>query len=83
MTLHVTNGDTVVDLLHRAGLADGALAWADVLHEGPARRPGGRRLALGRGDRDGHPLVRSSLDVWCRNSIGTSSRSMAATSSGT
>jgi hypothetical protein len=35
MTLHVTNGDIVVDLLRRAGLADGALAWADVLHEGP------------------------------------------------
>jgi hypothetical protein len=39
MTLHVTNGDIVVDLLRRAGLADGALAWADVLHEGPV--PGG------------------------------------------
>jgi hypothetical protein len=35
MTLHVTNGDIVVDLLRRAGLADAALAWADVLHEGP------------------------------------------------
>jgi hypothetical protein len=35
MTLHVTNGDIAVDLLRRAGLADGALAWADVLHEGP------------------------------------------------
>jgi hypothetical protein len=35
MTLHVTNGDIVVDRLRRAGLADGALAWADVLHEGP------------------------------------------------
>jgi hypothetical protein len=35
MTVHVTNGDIVVDLLRRAGLADGALAWADVLHEGP------------------------------------------------
>jgi hypothetical protein len=33
--LHVTNGDIVVDLLRRAGLADAALAWADVLHEGP------------------------------------------------
>jgi hypothetical protein len=31
----VTNGDIVVDLLRRAGLADAALAWADVLHEGP------------------------------------------------
>jgi hypothetical protein len=39
MTLHVTNGDIVVDLLRRAGLTDGALAWADVLHEGPV--PGG------------------------------------------
>ena len=39
MTLHVTNGDIVVDLLRRAGLADGALAWADVLHEGAV--PGG------------------------------------------
>jgi hypothetical protein len=33
--LHVTNGDVAVDLLRRAGLADDALAWADVLHEGP------------------------------------------------
>jgi hypothetical protein len=33
--LHVTNGDITVDLLRRAGLADQALAWADVLHEGP------------------------------------------------
>jgi hypothetical protein len=34
-TLHVTNGDIVVDHLRRAGLATDALAWADVLHEGP------------------------------------------------
>jgi hypothetical protein len=33
--LHVTNGDVTVDLLRRAGLASAALAWADVLHEGP------------------------------------------------
>jgi hypothetical protein len=33
--LHVTNGDVVVDHLRRAGLATDALAWADVLHEGP------------------------------------------------
>ena len=33
--LHVTNGDIVVELLSRAGLADRALAWPDVLHEGP------------------------------------------------
>ena len=33
--LHVTNGDITVDLLSRAGLARDALAWADVLHEGP------------------------------------------------
>jgi hypothetical protein len=33
--LHVTNGDIVVDHLRRAGLARDALAWADVLHEGP------------------------------------------------
>ena len=33
--LHVTNGDIVVDHLRRAGLAADALAWADVLHEGP------------------------------------------------
>jgi hypothetical protein len=38
-SLHVTNGDIVVDLLRRAGLAGHALAWADVLHEGPV--PGG------------------------------------------
>jgi hypothetical protein len=31
----VTNGDIVVDHLRRAGLARDALAWADVLHEGP------------------------------------------------
>jgi hypothetical protein len=33
--LHVTNGDIVVGLLRRAGLAERALAWVDVLHEGP------------------------------------------------
>jgi hypothetical protein len=33
--LHLTNGDVTVDLLRRAGLARSALAWADVLHEGP------------------------------------------------
>jgi hypothetical protein len=33
--LHVTNGDIVVDHLRRAGLSPDALAWADVLHEGP------------------------------------------------
>ncbi|HEX8133566.1 MAG TPA: hypothetical protein VF880_09070, partial [Actinomycetes bacterium] len=33
--LHVTNGDVTVELLRRAGLAEHALAWADVLHEGP------------------------------------------------
>jgi hypothetical protein len=37
--LHVTNGDITVDLLRRAGLARQAVAWADVLHEGPV--PGG------------------------------------------
>ena len=34
-SVHVTNGDITVDLLRRAGLARDALAWADVLHEGP------------------------------------------------
>jgi hypothetical protein len=34
-SVHVTNGDIAVDLLRRAGLARDALAWADVLHEGP------------------------------------------------
>jgi len=33
--LHITNGDIAVGLLRRAGLAEHALAWADVLHEGP------------------------------------------------
>ena len=33
--LHVTNGDIVVELLSRTGFADRALAWLDVLHEGP------------------------------------------------
>jgi hypothetical protein len=33
--MHVTNGDVTVELLRAAGLADDALAWADVLHEGP------------------------------------------------
>ena len=37
--LHVTNGDITVDLLRQAGLAPHAVAWADVLHEGPV--PGG------------------------------------------
>ena len=35
----MTNGDITVDLLRRAGLALHAVAWADVLHEGPV--PGG------------------------------------------
>ncbi|HET9006918.1 MAG TPA: hypothetical protein VFQ04_09395, partial [Actinomycetes bacterium] len=35
----MTNGDITVDLLRRAGLAPHAVAWADVLHEGPV--PGG------------------------------------------
>jgi hypothetical protein len=38
-SLQVTNGDIVVDLLRRAGLATAALSWVDVLHEGPV--PGG------------------------------------------
>ncbi|HSK36923.1 MAG TPA: hypothetical protein VLA80_09310 [Actinomycetota bacterium] len=41
MTTHVTNGDIVVDLLRRAGLAAEAVAWANGLHEGPV--PGGSR----------------------------------------
>jgi hypothetical protein len=51
-TLHVTNGDIVVDLLRRAGLAPDALAWADVLHEGPV--PAGL-------DDDGLRRVRAEL----------------------
>ncbi len=35
MTLHVTNGDVVVGTLRAAGIADDALSWIDVLHEGP------------------------------------------------
>ncbi|HEY8456905.1 MAG TPA: hypothetical protein VIL34_15040 [Actinopolymorphaceae bacterium] len=34
-TLHVTNGDTTVDVLRSAGLGDPILPWRDVLHEGP------------------------------------------------
>jgi hypothetical protein len=33
--LHVTNGDITVDVRRRAGRPGDALAWADVLHEGP------------------------------------------------
>jgi hypothetical protein len=34
-TLHVTNGDSMVALLEKTGLAERILAWRDVLHEGP------------------------------------------------
>jgi hypothetical protein len=33
--LHVTNGDSTADELHRTGLADRILVWRDALHEGP------------------------------------------------
>jgi hypothetical protein len=33
--LHVTNGDSTVDELHRTGLAERILVWRDALHEGP------------------------------------------------
>ena len=34
-TLHVTNGDSTVDILARTGLAERILPWRDMLHEGP------------------------------------------------
>lgn len=37
--LHVTNGDAALDPLRAAGLPGTAIAWRDVLHEGPV--PGG------------------------------------------
>lgn len=33
--LHVTNGDSTVNELHRTGLAERILVWRDALHEGP------------------------------------------------
>jgi Domain of unknown function (DUF1835) len=33
--LHVTNGDSTVQELHRTGLAERILVWRDSLHEGP------------------------------------------------
>jgi hypothetical protein len=34
-TLHVTNGDSAVEGIRRAGVQGEVLAWRDVLHEGP------------------------------------------------
>ncbi|MDQ6932131.1 MAG: DUF1835 domain-containing protein [Candidatus Eremiobacteraeota bacterium] len=34
-TLHVTNGDSVIDLWRKMGLPGTLLAWKDILHEGP------------------------------------------------
>lgn len=34
-TLHITNGDSAVDLLKRSGIQGEFLPWRDVLHEGP------------------------------------------------
>jgi hypothetical protein len=58
--LHVTNGDITVDLLRRAGLAGDALAWADVLHEGPV--PGGLGLSELRRVRAGFIAAADGLD---------------------
>jgi hypothetical protein len=33
--LHVTNGDSVTELLREAAIASEAVAWRDVLHDGP------------------------------------------------
>ncbi len=35
MTLHITNGDSVVDLMRQAGIGGRVLPWRDLLHEGP------------------------------------------------
>ena len=35
--LHVTNGDSAVAVLQRAGIEGEFLAWRDVLHDGPVR----------------------------------------------
>jgi hypothetical protein len=37
--LHITNGQSTIDILKRAGVPGAFSEWADVLHEGPA--PGG------------------------------------------
>jgi DNA-binding transcriptional MerR regulator len=42
--LHVTNGDSVGQTLHRTALGGAVLSWHDVLHEGPI--PAGSREAL-------------------------------------
>ncbi|MDE2826019.1 MAG: DUF1835 domain-containing protein [Bacteroidota bacterium] len=33
--LHVTNGDSAADLIHRSGIGGSVLPWRDVLHIGP------------------------------------------------
>ena len=38
--LHVTNGDAARGAIERAGLAERAIAWRDVLHEGPVPAAG-------------------------------------------
>jgi len=42
--LHVTNGDSTVATLRRAGLATRIVAWRDGLHEGPMPQVGDREL---------------------------------------
>ena len=33
--LHVTNGDSTVEIMRRADVVGDIVAWRDVLHEGP------------------------------------------------
>jgi hypothetical protein len=37
--LHVINGDSALETLREAGLPGSAIAWRDVLHEGPVPGP--------------------------------------------
>jgi DNA-binding transcriptional MerR regulator len=43
-TLHITNGESVVQTLRRTALGGAPLSWQDVLHEGPV--PAGSRAVL-------------------------------------
>lgn len=46
--LHVTNGASAVGALRAAGIRGGALAWDDVLHDGPVPRLGAEALRAAR-----------------------------------
>jgi hypothetical protein len=54
--LHVTNGDSAVDVLRAAGVHDDVLPWRDALHEGPV--PAGLDAAALRAERVRHIAAR-------------------------